>query len=68
MENIADVTDRHSLMAFLSSLNYQTEEVILDKELNLELSERAKDSIKSLALITSIVSIPKTPDKIHFRF
>ncbi|MCD6456154.1 MAG: Eco57I restriction-modification methylase domain-containing protein, partial [Methanophagales archaeon] len=51
MENIAGVTDRHSLIAFLSSLNYQTEEIILDKELNLELSERAKDIIKSIALI-----------------
>jgi len=26
MENIANVTDRHSLIEFLNSLNYQTEE------------------------------------------
>ncbi|MEA2033114.1 MAG: type IIL restriction-modification enzyme MmeI [Euryarchaeota archaeon] len=52
MDDIAGVTDRHSLMAFLNSLNYQTEEIILDKELNLELSERAKDIIKSIALIS----------------
>ncbi len=52
MENIADVTDRHSLMAFLNSLNYQTEEVILDKEIDLELSERATAIIKSIALVS----------------
>jgi len=52
MENIAGVTDRHSLMAFLNSLNYQTEEVILDKEIDLGLPERAKDIIKSVALIS----------------
>jgi len=52
MDDIARVTDRHSLMAFLNSLNYQTEEIILDKEINLELPERAKDIIKSIALIS----------------
>ena len=52
MENIANVTDRHSLMAFLNSLNYQTEEVILDKELDLDLPERATAIIKSIALIS----------------
>jgi hypothetical protein len=52
MENIANVTDRHSLIAFLNSLNYQTEEIILDKEKGLDLPERAKDIIKSIALIS----------------
>ncbi len=52
MENIAGVTDRHSLMAFLNSLNYQTKEIILDKEIDLGLPERAKDIIKSIALIS----------------
>ena len=52
MENIANVTDRHSLMAFLNSLNYQTEEIILDKEIDLGLPERATAIIKSIALIS----------------
>jgi hypothetical protein len=52
MENIANVTDRHSLMAFLSSLNYQTEEIVLDKEIDLGLPERATAIIKSIALIS----------------
>ena len=39
-------------MAFLNSLNYQTEEVILDKELDLDLPERATAIIKSIALIS----------------
>ena len=52
MENIANVTDRHSLMAFLSSLNYQTEEIIIDKEIDLGLPERATAIIKSIALIS----------------
>ena len=52
MENIANVTDRHSLMAFLNSLNYQTEEIIIDKETDLNLPERANAIIKSIALIS----------------
>ncbi len=52
MDDIAGVTDRHSLMAFLNSLNYQTEEIILDKEIDLGLPERATAIIKSIALIS----------------
>ncbi|MEA2033435.1 MAG: type IIL restriction-modification enzyme MmeI [Euryarchaeota archaeon] len=52
MDDIAGVTDRHSLMAFLNSLNYQTEEIILDKEIDLDLPERATAIIKSIALIS----------------
>jgi len=52
MENIANVTDRHSLMAFLNSLYYQTEEIIVDKEIDLNLPERANAIIKSIALIS----------------
>ena len=57
MENIANVTDRHSLMAFLNSLNYQTEEIILDKEIDLGLPERATAIIKSIALISDYIFV-----------
>ena len=39
-------------MAFLNSLNYQTEEIIVDKETDLNLPERANAIIKSIALIS----------------